>query len=140
VTTAALLGLAACSGGPHSRASAGSTSRPSLSRPAALPAGVVGATAVPTDVANQPTLRANVTISSCARAPGGWAASGTARNPTATAVTYTVTVFFTTSSATVLGSATSKVTIPAHGSQEWNAPAKLTPANPTRCVLRGVGK
>jgi hypothetical protein len=39
----------------------------------------------------------------------------------------------------VIGTGTSKITVPARGQRKWVAKGKLTPASPTRCVLRGVG-
>jgi hypothetical protein len=106
---------------------------------AALPAGVTGATAVPTAVPNKPALRANVAISSCTARPGGWRAAGTVHNPASHAAKYRITVFFTTQHATVIGAAATTVSVGAGAKKSWRANAKFHPAKPTLCVLRGVG-
>jgi hypothetical protein len=96
-------------------------------------------TNVPTSVPNDPTLRNNVTLSSCASTSVGWAASGTARNPSKSSASYRITVFFTTDHATVIGHASTTVTVPGGASHPWTVAATFHPASPTRCVLRGVG-
>ena len=94
---------------------------------------------VPTDVPNTPALRANVAISDCERDGEGWKASGTALNPDDEAIDYTITVFFTTDKATVLGTGDTRVSVPPGESADWEIRADLTPAPGTLCVLRGVG-
>jgi hypothetical protein len=94
---------------------------------------------VPTDVPNTPALRANVAISDCERDGEGWKASGTALNPDDKAIEYTITVFFTTDKATVIGTGDTKVSVPPGESADWEIRADLTPAPETLCVLRGVG-
>ncbi len=135
--------ISGCTGGKsHPTGSSAPASRSSSrasSAGAALPSGVVGATAVPTAVPNKPALRTKVAINACAAAAGGWAASGTARNPGKTSTTYRITVFFTTKNATVIGTAATKVHVPSGATRRWRADAKFTAANPTQCVLRGVG-
>jgi hypothetical protein len=69
----------------------------------------------------------------------GWAASGTARNPSKSSASYRITVFFTTDHATVIGHASTTVTVPGGASHPWTVAATFHPASPTRCVLRGVG-
>jgi hypothetical protein len=121
--------------GPSSAAT-GATSPPAG---ASLPAGVTGATTVPTAVPNKPALRANVVISSCAPRRDGWRASGTVRNPASHTAKYRITVFFTTEHATVIGSASTTVSVVARETKTWKASAEFHPARPTLCVLRGVG-
>jgi hypothetical protein len=105
----------------------------------ALPSGVVGATSVPTSVPNEVALRADVGMSSCAPHAGGWMATGSARNPRTKATTYKITVFFTSSRATVIGTARASVRVPPGGNRRWTASSAFHPAKPTLCVLRGVG-
>jgi hypothetical protein len=106
---------------------------------AALPSGVVGVTSLPASVPNKTALRSNVTMSSCAAAHGGWRAGGTARNPAKHAATYTITVYFTTDHATVIGTAATKVSLAPGESRPWTATGTFHPATPTLCILRGVG-
>lgn len=104
-----------------------------------LPDGVEQDTDVPTDVPNTPELRADVEMTGCDAADGGWSASGTAKNSGDAGRTYTITVFFTTDGGTVLGTGDTEVTIEAGESADWEVVAELTPAPTTLCVLRGVG-
>jgi hypothetical protein len=138
---AAVLATAGCTSsdkGTHPTLSTSAKSTAAKSG-AALPPGVVGLTKVPTAVPNKPTLRNNVSLSSCASAHGGWAASGTARNPSKSSASYRITVFFTTDHATVIGQAATTVQVAAGASSPWIVTGAFHPASPTLCVLRGVG-
>jgi hypothetical protein len=104
-----------------------------------LPAGVVNATAVPSAVPNNAASRKNVTISSCKATKDGWQASGTAANPGHQDARYTVTVFFTTTGGTVIGTGQSRVTVKPGAHQPWTISATFHAPTDTRCVLRGVG-
>lgn len=104
-----------------------------------LPPGVTGATALPAEIPNTPSLRGNVTLDACTATKGGWSATGTARNSDDRAVNYTITVFFTTSSATVIETAQVKVAVKPGGTETWTASKKFTAPTTTLCVLRGVG-
>lgn len=104
-----------------------------------LPSGVRQATSVPSDVPNTPALRRNVAIDTCARSAGGWKAVGTAKNPTKADATYTISVFFTTDTGTVIGTGKTTVAVSAGSSSDWTVSSTLTPAPDTRCILRGVG-
>jgi len=147
--TAALLvplAVAGCTSSDHPRSnstshSGAATASASPAPPSAkaLPPGVVGATRVPTAVPNKPALRADVVLSTCASRSGGWAASGTVHNRTLRPVKYTVTVFFTTDHATVIGAGATTLTLLPKTSKYWSVVAKFHAANPTLCVLRGVG-
>ena len=131
----ALVAATACS-------SSGSTApkvRTSATPHAGLPSGVSGATNVPTSVPNDPARRADVTLAHCAAAPGGWAAGGTIQNPRTKASTYRITVFFTTTSATVVGVGKASVHVSGGASQAWQAVGHFHPPAKTLCVLRGVG-
>ena len=121
----------------HSRPASASTSR--SASPKGLPSGVVGATHVPAQVANKPALRADVNLASCSARTRGWQASGTVHNPRSAVHRYKITVFFTTDSATVIGVATASVRVPGKASRPWTAGATFHAAQPTLCVLRGVG-
>jgi hypothetical protein len=138
----AAVGVAGCTGGegtdtPTGGGKTSTTSEPEESAQA-LPPGVVAATSVPTKVPNKPALRRNVTVSKCAAVSGGWAASGVAKNGGDSPTTYTITVFFTTKNATVIGTGSTKVTVDAGASKTWAVSKKMHAADPTLCVLRGV--
>jgi hypothetical protein len=94
---------------------------------------------VPTSVPNVPTERANVQVSNCASSSGGWSARGTASNPGSASKTYTITVFFTTSTGTVVGVAATHVTVAKGKTARWATVAQIPTANDLSCVLRGVG-
>jgi hypothetical protein len=98
-----------------------------------------GATAVPTEVPNDTALRKNVQLSSCKRITGGWGASGTATNPGTTSVDYTITIFFTTSKATVVSTGATHITVDPGDTQTWTVQRKFIAQPKTLCVLRGVG-
>jgi hypothetical protein len=136
--------IAGCSGSSNHKASApASSAHPSVSTSVSsapgLPPGVVNATSLPVSPPNSPALRSNVSVSSCAATTGGWGASGTATNPGTASADYTITVFFTTVNATVIGSAQTHVTVKAGGKESWSASATFTAPAKTLCVLRGVG-
>ena len=77
-------------------------------------------------------------MSGCAATGDGWGATGTATNPGKDDVTYTVTVFFTTTSATTIDSASTDVDVKAGGTVTWKAAKKFTHPADMLCVLRGV--
>jgi hypothetical protein len=104
-----------------------------------LPVGAVPAESIPTDVPNDANARTNVTMNSCNSIKGGWSAAGTVTNPGPKTVEYTITVFFTTTAATVIDSAQSKVSVAAGSKKNWNASKKFGAAAKMLCVLRGVG-
>ncbi|WP_093420289.1 hypothetical protein [Saccharopolyspora flava] len=104
-----------------------------------LPKGVSVATDVPVDVPNNPEVRRNVQLARCEKTETGWRAAGTARNPGQRASTYAVTVFFTTDTATVIGTGAARVDVPAGGKTDWEVAADFTAPDKTLCVLRGAG-
>jgi hypothetical protein len=142
---AGLIGLTGCSGSSKPAASASGpkastsvrTTAPLVSG-ATLPKGVTNATEVPTSVANSVQLRKNVQLTSCIKTTGGWQASGVAANPATSPTDYTITVFFTTASATVIGTGATHVHVDSGTSQPWTVNGEFTPAPSTLCVLRGV--
>ncbi len=93
---------------------------------------------MPTAVANVVPLRQLVTLTGCDAEPGGWRAAGAASNPTSKAVTYTITVFFTTDQATVETFGKTTVTLPAQKSTAWTLPVLFAADPSTLCVLRAV--
>jgi len=105
-----------------------------------LPVGAVPAESIPSDVPNDAGARANVTMTSCTSIKGGWRAGGTVTNPGTKTVEYTITVFFTTTAATVIDSAQSKISVAAGSKKSWNASKKFGAAAKMLCVLRGVGE
>jgi hypothetical protein len=78
-------------------------------------------------------------MSSCGKVDGGWSASGTATNPATAPVSYTITVFFTTTAATVIDTAQTHVDVPAGGKHAWTVSKKFHATPSMRCVLVGVG-
>jgi hypothetical protein len=138
--------LSSCTGSHDSKSGSSATalsSAPTAARSGTatpLPSNVKAATSVPTKVANDVSLRKNVAITSCAAGKaGGWSASGTVNNPAASAADYTITVFFTTTSATVISTAQTKVTVQPGAKVTWNATKTFTAPKKMLCVLRGVG-
>jgi hypothetical protein len=100
---------------------------------------VSGATDVPTKVPNRATWRKDVSLTTCRSSPGGWVARGTIDNPAKAAREYRLTIFFTTTSATVIGVGHSTVRVEAGASRPWQVTSRFTAAPKTLCVLRGVG-
>lgn len=147
IATSTTLVLSGCSFEPTPPGVApepsGSTSDPSpgsmSSTPRGLPKGVMGATDVPQDVANDPDLRDDVTVASCRRTPNGWRATGTARNPGQAPIDYAITVFFTTESATVIGTGTTRVAVGPGRKEAWRVEDAFEAPASTLCALRGVG-
>ena len=135
-------GVSACtsSKSPHNNSSPkpASTSASTKQTPAPSSSGT-GATPVPTQVANDTKLRKNVTLSSCKSVAGGWGASGTAMNPGTKPVDYTITIFFTTTSATVVSTAATHITVSPGGKEVWTVNRKFKAPPKMLCVLRGVG-
>jgi hypothetical protein len=85
-------------------------------------------------------LRPYVAIESCASTAGGWTASGSARNPGRVPTAYRITIFFTSSQATVEGFGDTIASIPAGKSAHWSVTSKIPAPDPhSQCVLRGVG-
>ena len=95
-------------------------------------------TAVPVNVANQDSVRKNVTMQNCSSSPGGWSAGGIVNNPSGSATTYVITIFFTSTGATDLASASTSVPLGAHKSTLWSAKATFAAPSQVLCVLRGV--
>ncbi len=89
-------------------------------------------------IGNLTTKRKAVTLASCAAEPGGWKASGTAKNTGTKQTSYTITVFFTTSKATVQSYAKTTVKVAPGLSAQWTAAGRFPAAKGTLCVLRGV--
>ncbi|SDO68437.1 hypothetical protein SAMN04515671_1693 [Nakamurella panacisegetis] len=120
-----------------SKASAGSTSGKS-SAPG-LPKGVTAAASIPTSALNKANLRANVALTGCKSVTGGWGATGTATNPGKKAIAYTITVFFTTTAATVIDTSQTHFTVKPGEKKTWTATKQFTTPPKMLCVLRGVG-
>jgi hypothetical protein len=135
---ATLTGFAACTATATPNGPGRTTAAPTAA-PAALPAGVTAATAVPTAVPNATADRKNVTVTACAPTSNGWSASGTAANPGSRSVTYTITVFFTASAGTVIGTGQTRVAVQPHKQAPWTITSTFHAPQDTRCVLRGVG-
>jgi hypothetical protein len=93
---------------------------------------------IPASVANDPKVRKSVSLSECAPVTGGYHAAGRAANPGTAPVTYAVTVFFTTESATTLNYAETTVKVAPGESAVWSVSKNFAGPKSMRCVLRGV--
>jgi hypothetical protein len=131
------LALAACTpAGSPTPKPAGAAS--STATAPGLPEGVSQATGVPTAVPNEPAQRKNVTMTDCARTADGWKASGTAVNLDASTATYTVTIFFTAPTATVLAIGDTDFEVEPGARSDWTVTSAFTAPDGTLCVLSGV--
>lgn len=138
----AYAGLAGCSAdkengtdGPEKTPTPSATTR----TPEALPEGVKPASNIPTKVPNDTKLRKNVLLSTCEKTDKGWSAAGTASNPGKKTVEYEITVFFTTSQATVIETGKTKVEVKPGKDAKWSIKKDFKTAPTMLCVLRGVG-
>ena len=104
-----------------------------------LPAGVKAVESLPTNIPNDTAARATVQLSTCSKTTDGWKAAGDIANPGKASVTRTITVFFTTSTATVIQTAQTKVTVEPGQKVSWSTNPTFTAPAGTLCVLRGVG-
>ncbi len=141
----ALLGcafsIAACSSSSHKSTGtplASSTARSQATTTTSAPPTVPQNTQLPTSVANDTSLRTDVTIAACDQTGGGWAASGTVTNSGQSTKTYDITVFFTSAKATVEDYATTSVKVKPGDHQDWKASKDFPALSGTLCVLRGV--
>lgn len=93
---------------------------------------------VPLAVPNSVRARKAVTLTSCAATGTGGHAAGTVRAPGTSAATYTITVFFTTPQATVIGYGTAMVRGRPGKASPWTIGRHFKAPQGMRCVLRGV--
>jgi len=91
---------------------------------------------IPLRVPNSVTARRAVTLAGCTATSAGGQAAGTVTAPRAAA--YTITVFFTTSKATVVGYAITTVHATPGRATPWQASSDFRAPHGMRCVLRGV--
>ena len=142
---AALIATAGCGGGQAP--SPAGAARPAASSPAGgassrTAGGTEAATPavrrIPLTVPNQAQARKAVTLSSCAGTKAGGHAAGTIAAPGTSAATFTITVFFTTRQATVLGYAATTVRAAPGQATPWKVSGHFTAPPGLRCVLRGV--
>ncbi|SOD74607.1 hypothetical protein SAMN05892883_3793 [Jatrophihabitans sp. GAS493] len=138
-TAAVLCGCTSSTSTPPPSKSPTSAAKTSASKASASPLPVQNPLPSPGQIPNDVKLRRQVSITSCTAKPGGWQAKGKAVNTGGKKVILTITVFFTTTSATVLDYATTKVSVPAGGTADWTAAATFAAEPTMRCVLRGVG-
>jgi|tagenome__1003787_1003787.scaffolds.fasta_scaffold20036837_1 hypothetical protein len=139
--TLALSALGASLAGCTSSGGKPSPSAPPTQRPSSSASRVPAQHPLPdpSQIANSVKLRRQVQITSCVSTAGGWKAAGSAVNPAKKRLHLTITVFFTTTAATVLDYARTKVTVPPGATRTWTAAARFRPEPTMRCVLRGVG-
>jgi hypothetical protein len=96
------------------------------------------ARSVPARVPNSVAARRNATLASCHSADGGWQADGTVKHAGGSPASYKITVFFTTSSATVIGYGDTVIQVAAGQTKPWTVRGTFDAPKGTRCVLRGV--
>lgn len=137
-TTALLLGGCAVTSDPTPTPTAGPTGEPGTESPAPAFGGEQGEVPAQEDIPDNPDLREIVLLTGCDAADGGWAATGTAENPGADAVTYQVVVIFTDAQSRGVTSSTIEVPVDAGATVDWTAGAEFAPPEGTQCVLAGV--
>ncbi|GAA1271050.1 hypothetical protein GCM10009677_24910 [Sphaerisporangium rubeum] len=118
-----------------------STTTPPPDKPAtpqANPPAAIPRHPIPTKIANNPGIRDRVTQTKCAAIPGGWSAAGTATNPGDHPVTYKIIVHFTTTHATTLDYAQTRVTVPPGKTATWTAEKHFTPQPHMLCPMPGI--
>ena len=69
---------------------------------------------------------------------GDGSAGGAVVNPTDSAASYEITVFFTTQTGTVIGFGSTEIDVQGNETAEWTVESQFTPAPDTKCVLRGA--
>jgi hypothetical protein len=122
------IGLAACSNSGHPSTTASTTTTTSVSHD----------TVVPLSVPNEVSVRKDVDLLTCNQSSGGWSAGGAVRNTLGKAVTFTITVFFTSAQSTDLAYATTTVSVDTGKNALWNVKATFAAPAGVLCVLRGV--
>jgi hypothetical protein len=75
---------------------------------------------------------------SCHAVPGGWALTGSVKNPSTRATSYDVLVYFTTAEHTVLNSAQAKVTVKGGQQAGFTASQKFDGPAAMHCVIVSV--
>jgi hypothetical protein len=134
---------AACTGNhnkPANGASAGSPSAAATAK-STVPSTSHAASAaadIPTKVPNKPADRKAVTLASCTPSGKGVAAKGTVNRQGKGPADYTITVFFTTSHATVLNFGKTEVHAEPGKPASWTVAKDFSAPKDVRCVLRGV--
>ena len=96
------------------------------------------ARSVPAEVPNSVAARRNATLDACHSANGGWQAGGSVKHVGTSAASYKITVFFTTSGATVIGYGDTVIRVAAGQTKPWTVRGTFDAPTGTRCVLRGV--
>ena len=96
------------------------------------------ARSVPAEVPNSVAARRNATLDACHSANGGWQAGGTVKHAGGSAASYKITVFFTTSDATVIGYGDTVIQVAAGQTKPWTVRGTFDAPKGTLCVLRGV--
>jgi PBP1b-binding outer membrane lipoprotein LpoB len=144
VVTVALTG---CSGSKHappasSTPASSASSSGLIPQPAAPPAPTSLPTyrqyPVPSTVRDDPTKRQQVHIDSCASTGSDATARGTIRNSGSKRVSYDITVFFTSNTATAVNYATTTVTVGAAAAASFTAERAFAAPVAMLCVLAGV--
>jgi len=126
VACSAIVMMTACTATP-------SVPSPSPSAPTAA------AVVVPSGIPNDPALRADASMSTCAAAGNGWKAAGLVNNSSSHRRDYHLTVLFTTTEATAIGVGTTIVHVAAGAKTSWTVMSAAPVPPPALCVLSGVG-
>lgn len=132
-----VLVASACTSG-HTATTSTTTATTTASATSTHPAKAYAAAKIPGSVANDLKVRKSVSLSECSPVKGGWRAAGRATNPGSTPISYAVTVFFTTDSATTLNFAETTVKVGPGETTPWSVSKEFAGPKSMRCVLRGV--
>ncbi|MEO6884909.1 MAG: hypothetical protein ABI232_01300 [Jatrophihabitantaceae bacterium] len=135
---AALVMLLALAGCTSSKPGASTSSNSSKTATPSSPSVPLVQNSLPASVANQPAVRKNITQTGCAAVDGGWSAKGTATNSSSRKVTYKLTVYFTTTQATVLDFAQASVVVAPGKTVPWSVSKKFLAQPTMNCALVGV--
>jgi hypothetical protein len=121
---------------PSSTAASSAPASPVASSSSAKAPVVGDPTVLP--IKNNVTRRAQAAVRVCSGDSTGWTATGTAKNPDAGAHTYTLTVYFSNTKGTVIGSGKTTKTVAGKATGTWTVSAKFAAPAKVNCVLVSV--
>lgn len=94
--------------------------------------------AVDSNAPDQRNARNNVDLINCAGTAKGWSAGGVVTNPSSQAVTYDISVNFTSTGSSPVADASTTVPVKAGKTTLWSVNATFNAPVLVLCVLRGV--
>lgn len=144
----AAVALAGCSGSSGGNASPSTTSGSSASGTSAASGKKSSPTASGTPTTRKGTVttgpkndldrRKQVSMTTCAAAPGGWKAGGTIKNAGGASHDYSIIVYFTNDSATDLGQSKATVAVDGGATKSWSVTGTFKAPKKVLCVLGPV--